>query len=197
MRLGAKPIATAILAVMAAAALSGCGGSGATGTTALTSVEPSTVALTSSAVRRSALPALYTCDGRNISPPLSWGALPSSVEEVALFLVGVHRGKAGHPLASVEWALAGLKPRPQGLRAGEVPPGAFALAASNGSRRYSVCPPKGQTGRYTFALYAMPRGVRASPALAGTALLINLTQSGVAQDEAPVSGIFSVTYKRR
>jgi len=198
MTLGGIRIATTTLAVLAAAALSGCGGTGAsTGTTVLSSVEPSTVSLRSSAVHGSTLPALYTCDGRDISPPLSWGALPSGVKEVALFVLGVRRGKAGRPVASIEWALAGVKPQLQGLRAGDVPPGAFALAASDGSRRYSVCPASGQTERYTFALYAMPRGVRASPALAGTALLLNLTQSGVPQNEAPASGTFSVTYKRR
>jgi hypothetical protein len=157
---------------------------------------PITVALRSSAIHGSTLPALYTCDARNISPPLSWSRVPSGVHELALFAIGTQRDRGGQVVRTVEWAMAGVQPGLRDLRAGEVPRGAFVLVASDGRGRYSICPPRGQTGRYTFALYALPRVARASAAISGAGLLHNLTESA-AEYEAPVSGTFSVTYTRR
>jgi phosphatidylethanolamine-binding protein (PEBP) family uncharacterized protein len=183
------------VAVLAAVALGGCGSSGTNSSTPPVT-EPVVVALRSSAIHGRTLPALYTCDGRNVSPPLSWGALPSGVEELALFAVGTRRGRGGRALSSVEWAMAGLKPKVHGVSTGEIPRGAYLLAGSAGKRGYSVCPPRGETERYSFALYALPRGARASTAMSGPLLIDNLTQAGP-KYQAPVSGTFSVVYKRR
>lgn len=188
--------AAPILAALALAlTLSGCGSS-ADGSAGV-ATQPAHVALTSSAIRDAKLPALYTCDGRDISPPLSWGALPSSVEEVAIFALGAHREANGQTLASIEWALAGVRPGLHELRAGEVPHGAFLLAGSAGRRRYSICPKKGETEHFTFVLYALPQGARASPTITSTALFENLTESGVARDETPAAGGIAANYTRR
>jgi phosphatidylethanolamine-binding protein (PEBP) family uncharacterized protein len=191
---------TTIVALMTAAALAGCGGSSGGGgaSTTLSGVEPQNVAVTlaSDAIHGGRLPALYTCDGRDVSPPLSWGAFPAGINEVALFVVGARRSKNGQALASIEWAMAGVKPGLRGLRAGEIPPGAFVLANSHGARRYSICPAKGSTKRYAFALYALPRTARASPAISGVQFLTNLTQTRVQADLSPAGGGFSVTYTR-
>jgi phosphatidylethanolamine-binding protein (PEBP) family uncharacterized protein len=191
--MSANTTRAAMLAVLGAAALTGCGGSTEPKPA---SVEPVVVILQSSAITGSKLPALYTCDGRNVSPPLSWGAIPSGVEELALFAIGTRVTKGGRASASVAWAMAGLRPSLQSVRSGEVPRYAYLLSNSDHRRHYSVCPPRGQTERYSFALYGLPRGARASTSMTGAVLLYNLTQAG-AQYQAPVSGTFSVTYKRR
>jgi phosphatidylethanolamine-binding protein (PEBP) family uncharacterized protein len=183
-----------ILAALATVALAGCG-SAANGTAGL-SVPTAPVTLTSSAIRGGRLPTLYTCAGRNISPPLSWSTLPSNVEEVTIFALGVHDVK-GRALTSIEWAIAGVKPGLRKLRAGELPHGAFLLAGSSGKKRYSICPGKGQTINYEFALFALPHGARASPELPASGLLTNLTESGVAEDDAPAAGSLKAFYTRR
>jgi phosphatidylethanolamine-binding protein (PEBP) family uncharacterized protein len=187
-------MATPILAVLAALALSGCGNSSSGSTLA---TQPARVSLTSSAIRGAKLPALYTCDGKDVSPPLSWGAVPSDIEEVAIFALGARRAPNGQTLGSIEWALAGVRPGLHTLRAGEVPHGAFLLAGSTGKRRYSICPHKGETEHFTFALYALPHGARASPKISSVALFNNLTESGIARDETPAAGGFAVNYTRR
>ncbi len=183
--------------VVAAVALSGCGGSGTTAaSTAPAVAKVVAVPFSSSAIHGAELPAVYTCDGRDISPPLSWGAMPSGIEELALFALGVTRGRSGRPSITVEWAVAGVTPATHSLGAGALPPGAFVLEAGDGKRRYSICPAKGQAARYEFALYALPIHIRATPRISGAQLLHNLTES-IPQYRAPASGELSTTYKRR
>jgi phosphatidylethanolamine-binding protein (PEBP) family uncharacterized protein len=121
--------------------------------------------------------------------------MPPGVQELALFAIGTRRNSTGGALTSVEWAMAGLRPSLHTLRAGEIPSGAFLLTDSDGKRGYSICPPRGREGRYTFALMALPRVARASPALAGPILLRNLTNSAP-EYETPAAGVFSVGYSR-
>jgi phosphatidylethanolamine-binding protein (PEBP) family uncharacterized protein len=189
--------ATLLLVLLAAVALAGCGtGTGATETNALAPKEPTKLSFTSSAIHGRALPALYTCDGKNTWPSFSWGKVPAGVEELALFAVGTRRLSNGRAEVSVDWALAGLNPSLHGLRAGEIPRGAFLVANSKGEKRYSICPARGQTERYTFALLALPRYARAARGFPGPNLLQNLTGTDV-EYQAPAAGTFSVKYTRR
>ncbi len=183
-----------ILSVLAAVALAGCG-SAANGSAGL-SVPAAPVTLTSSAIHGGRLATLYTCAGRDISPPLSWSTIPSNVEEIVIFALGAHDVK-GHTLTGIEWAIAGLKPSLHKLGAGELPHGAFLLAGSSRTRRYSICPGKGQTLNYEFALFALPHGTRASAALPANGLLYNLTETGVPEDDSPAAGSLPFSYTRR
>src|SRR5262245_13549314 len=48
---------------------------------------PMTIQLTSSVFNEGeAIPLRYTCDGENISPPLSWSNLPSGTQSLALIV---------------------------------------------------------------------------------------------------------------
>ncbi len=148
---------SAVGVTIAAGALAGCGsGTVASSTTATTrSLEVTSPALTA----RQALPALYTCSGRNILPPLKFGKIPASTAELALFLLDLGHtestgGGALQAKLKVAWAVHGLKPTLTGVAAGKLPREAIA-----GHQRYSVCPPKGSTGQYMFRLYALPRPV--------------------------------------
>jgi phosphatidylethanolamine-binding protein (PEBP) family uncharacterized protein len=181
----------AVLAALIAVALSGCGSVAKQSAQKLV-----VVPLSSAAIHGSNLPALYTCDGKDIWPPLRWGALPPTVEEVVLFALGVTVLKNGRVLPRVEWAMAGLNPALHGVGAGQIPRGAFLLQGSNGKKRYSLCPAKGKTAHYGFALYALPRDTRATPKLEGEELLYNLT-GPVVRDRAPAGGAFFATYTRK
>jgi phosphatidylethanolamine-binding protein (PEBP) family uncharacterized protein len=180
----------AIAMLLSTLVLTGCGtGTGAT-------VKPTTVPLTSPAIHAGRLPALYTCDGKNISPPLTWGTISPIIQELALYAIEYASSPTGHYTLGVEWAIAGVNPALHHLNAGEIPRGAFLLKATYGNRAYNICPPRGQTKHYQFALYAIPVGVRVSPELGATELLTNLTNPNP-KLQAPVTGILTATYTRR
>jgi phosphatidylethanolamine-binding protein (PEBP) family uncharacterized protein len=95
--------------------------------------------------------------------------------------------------------MAGVNPQLHGLAAGELPPGAVLLEASDGKRHYSICPAKGHRERYEFAVFAVPPAVRVGNAIGGTQLLRNLVDGppgGTAEDLSPASGGFFAAYKR-
>jgi phosphatidylethanolamine-binding protein (PEBP) family uncharacterized protein len=177
--------AALLLAIMSA----GCGSGSSTGSAKKQAVIP----LTSVAIKSGAIPARYTCDGADISPPLKWSGVPVGTNEVVLVALGL---TPSHAVSSVEWAIAGVKPGLDGLKAGEMPPGAFLEEASDGQRRYSICPPKGQAQLYEFVLYAVPPLIRVAGHINGVNLFHNLAE-GSPQDRAPARGAFSVTYRRR
>jgi phosphatidylethanolamine-binding protein (PEBP) family uncharacterized protein len=101
------------------------------------------------------IPARYTCDGANISPPIKWQGVPANTAEIDLFLV--------HTIPHVvtrgfryDWAILGLKPTIHELKAGETPAGAVLGRNGQGKVGYSLCPPKGKTYSYGLLIYASP-----------------------------------------
>ena len=97
------------------------------------------------------LPARYTCDGRDASPPLRWTAPPRGT--VSLALTVTDPDAVGGPF--VHWRLAGISPSarslPEGSRAGGR--NSFGKTGYGGP-----CPPRGQAHRYVFELRALGRG---------------------------------------
>src|SRR5580704_3087540 len=162
-----RPIAITSVLLLSALALAGCGG-------ASSATDPVTkINVGSSAIVGNKLPARYTCDGQDISPPLEWGAVPANVKDLALFVVGFipQRSKNTYHL-SVEWAVAGLSPALHKLAAGQLPPGAYLGVTSNHrQRRYSICPKKGDLVHYQFELYGLPEALAVSRRFAGLPVL--------------------------
>jgi phosphatidylethanolamine-binding protein (PEBP) family uncharacterized protein len=192
--------------LLLAITLAGCGSSGAdspgsssasskSSSSAVTAKAVTTIPLTSTAIKGAEIPALYTCDGRNIAPPLKWGAVPPATREVVLFALGVTPGGSRLGSSSVEWALGGVKAEVHELTAGELPTGAFLEEASDGKDHYSICPPKGQTKHYEFVVYAVPALVQVTTKINGAKLLQNLAE-GPPQFQATAKGELSATYKR-
>lgn len=187
MRQPARAVSLATL--LAALGLAGCGsGSSAPSTAALLVRSP--------AITNSTLPAEYTCDGRDIAPPLEWGTVPSGVGTLALVVVGIASNPNTRAVSlTPEWAVVGLNPALHKLAAGEIPPGAsVGLASGARKRRYSLCPKPGTSTDYQFELYGMPAGTTASPDITDTALLRALNEPGPARADA--HGGFVVKYAR-
>jgi len=113
-----------------------------------------------SSVKVEPISSRYTCDGADISPPITWTMIPPHTAELDLF-VFTQGGTAATRLAN--WAVAGLKPSLRGLSAGKLPPGAIVGRNGYGQTRYSVCPPKGTRARYLIHLFALPRSVPVKP----------------------------------
>jgi Raf kinase inhibitor-like YbhB/YbcL family protein len=105
------------------------------------------------------IPSKYTCDGENISPPLSWDKAPDSVESFAL-VCDDPDAPAG---TWVHWVLydlpATIRDLPEATETKE--------EVLNGGRQGrndfkqigygGPCPPKGRPHRYYFKLYALDR----------------------------------------
>lgn len=107
-------------------------------------------------VQGEAIPAQYTCDGADVSPPLSWEAPPQGTQSLALIMddPDAPRGVWTH------WALYNLPPERRALAAERpsqetLPDGGVQGANSWGDLGYGgPCPPDGEH-RYNFTLYAL------------------------------------------
>lgn len=120
-----------------------------------------TPALTSTVfAHQGEIPALYTCEGDDVSPPLAWSGFPAATKS---FLLIVDDPDAPDPAAPkmtyVHWLLYNLPPHatglPEGVRA--LPPG--TLEGTNDWHRTGYggpCPPIGRH-RYFHKLYALDR----------------------------------------
>jgi Raf kinase inhibitor-like YbhB/YbcL family protein len=98
------------------------------------------------------IPQVYTCDGQDVSPPLSFTDVPAGTQELAL-LVEDPDAPGG---TFVHWVAWGIDPSKAALAEGESPPG----AGTNGFGRRGYggpCPPKGAPHRYVFTVFALSR----------------------------------------
>lgn len=97
------------------------------------------------------IPAKHTCDGENISPPLSLEQVPSGCTTLAL-IVDDPDAPAG---AWLHWIVWNIDPRTASIPERAVPFGASQGTTDFHDRSYGgPCPPSG-THRYYFKLYAL------------------------------------------
>lgn len=106
------------------------------------------------------MPAEYTCEGRNISPPLSWSAPPAGTKSLVLIVDDPDAPDPQAPkMTWVHWVLYNLPPTAGHLPAGiidvELPPGTLIGINDRKNVGYNgPCPPIG-THRYFHKLYAV------------------------------------------
>src|SRR5512133_579902 len=79
-----------------------------------------TLKLTSTAFSHLAsIPALYTCDGRNVSPPLEWSGVPAGTKSLALIVYDPDAPDPAAPkMTWVHWVLYNLPVNATGLQQG-------------------------------------------------------------------------------
>ena len=103
-----------------------------------------------------AIPARYTCDGENISPPLAWDGVPKDAKSLAL-IVDDPDAPSG---TFVHWVVFNLPATMRALNENIGERETIAQRATqgvNGFKQYGYggpCPPSG-THRYFFKLYAL------------------------------------------
>lgn len=100
------------------------------------------------------LPAQFTCDGKDVSPELSWKEAPSSTQSYALIMSDPDApgGTFYH------WVVYNIPATTTSLTEGskQLPAGTIVGNTSWGKQQYNgPCPPKGSTHRYVFSLYAL------------------------------------------
>lgn len=104
------------------------------------------------------IPRQYTCEGTNISPPLTWSHVPAGTKSFALIMDDPGIAQAGEPAFNfVHWVLYNLPANttelPEAIKA--LPSGTGeGLNGMNATGYGGPCPPSGRH-RYFHTLYAL------------------------------------------
>jgi hypothetical protein len=152
----AETLAAASLLWLAAASVHAAPARGAG--TAVLPARPSDLRVTSPAFREGApIPARYTCDGADVSPPLAWRGVPAEARSIALVCDDPDAPGGNW----VHWVLFNLPARSAGLppavpRTASLTTGARQGVNDFGKSGYGgPCPPPGRAHRYFFKVYAL------------------------------------------
>lgn len=131
------------------------------------------------------IPPRYTCDGEDVSPPVSWDAVPAGTAELALVM--------DDPDARgfVHWVVVGIPPAAGQLAEGQLPAGTRQGRNDFGGTGYrGPCPPSG-SHRYVLTLYALSAPIAVSDA--PTAEEVRTAAAGLTLGEERLS----TSYARR
>ena len=102
-------------------------------------------------VDNSSIPSEFTCDGRNISPQLSWEDVPEETKSFALAVTDPDAPGG----TWIHWFVCDISKELREIERGTLPEGAKEVENDFGKRSYGgPCPPSG-THRYFFTLYAL------------------------------------------
>ncbi len=120
-----------------------------------------TFAITSTAFApNGAMPKLYTCEGKDASPPLAWSGLPAGTKTLALIMDDPDAPDPAAPkMTWVHWVLydipASATALPEAVAASALPAGTREGTNGWGRTGYGgPCPPIGRH-RYFHKLYAL------------------------------------------
>lgn len=136
------------------------------------------------------IPVQYTCDGENISPPLSWLVPPEATRSLVL-IVADPDAPAG---TWVHWVLYDIPPAlmslPEGLPKDEVIPEIGTQGVNDfGELGYGgPCPPGGNPHRYFFKLYALDTMLNMEPG--ATAAEVETAMQGYVLEEGQLVGLY-------
>jgi len=132
---------------------------GISGHVATASKEAMSLTLSSTAFADGgAIPARYTCEGSDVSPPLAWSGVPSGAKSLVLVVDDPDAPDPAAPkMTWVHWVLYNLPAASAGVPEGatSLPPG--TLEGQNDWKRTGYggpCPPIGRH-RYVHKLYAL------------------------------------------
>lgn len=121
---------------------------------------PMTLKVTSSAFQQGgSIPSQYTCEGKDISPPLSWSGLPNNTRSVAMIVDDPDAPDPAKPQrVYVHWVVYNMPAQTslaENASKNGMPPGAVQGKNDWGKPEYGgPCPPIGRH-RYFFKLYAL------------------------------------------
>lgn len=101
------------------------------------------------------IPTEYTCDGRNVGPPLVFDNVPEGTRSLALIMddpdVPTDRRPSG---VFDHWVVFNMPPDTSGIDVNEIPPGIHGANSAGRSVYTGPCPPD-REHRYFFRLYAL------------------------------------------
>jgi Raf kinase inhibitor-like YbhB/YbcL family protein len=138
------------------------------------------------------IPAPFTADGRDVSPPLSWSGVPADAKSLALVCEDPDAPRGNW----VHWVLYDLPPTATGLPEGVPASDRLESGGVHGTNDFGKlgyggpAPPSG-THRYFFRLYALDSRLDLPPGT--TRAKLSRAMEGRVRAEAEVMG----TYSRR
>ena len=118
------------------------------------------------------IPKRYTCDGEDISPPLSWDSVPEGTKSLALICEDPDAPRG----TWVHWVIFNIPADTRGLDENIPPQKTLPSGARQGRNDFGrigyggPCPPSG-THRYYFKLYALDTVIDLKPGATKTELL--------------------------
>jgi Raf kinase inhibitor-like YbhB/YbcL family protein len=111
------------------------------------------------------IPAKYTCDGANVSPPLRWTDPPVNTKTFALIVDD--QDVSGGPM--VHWLLYGIAASRRELPEGVPPRDTVENIGAQGTNGFGnvgyagPCPPPGSTHHYFFTVYSLDGPLEVPP----------------------------------
>ena len=133
------------------------------------------------------IPSEFSCEGEDVSPPLSWEGVPGEAMELALVVDDPDASGGTY----VHRVLFGLDPSLTGLQAGVTPTGGRQAENSAGDAIYKgPCPPGGDPHHYRFTVYTLREGLAADDGADAGELL------GQVQEVAIAKGTLTGTFAR-
>lgn len=118
------------------------------------------------------IPKRYTCDGEDISPPLSWDSVPEGTKSLALICEDPDAPRG----TWVHWVIFNIPADTRGLNENIPPQKTLPSGARQGRNGFGrigyggPCPPSG-THRYYFKLYALDTVIDLKPGATKAELL--------------------------
>lgn len=137
------------------------------------------------------IPAVYTCDGRDISPPLKWSDPPEGTQSFTLIC-----DDPDAPIGTwIHWVIYNIPPDQRDLPEGVPAVGTLPNGARQGRNSWprrlgygGPCPPSG-THRYVFKLYALDTMLDLEPEQAD-ARAVQQAMQGHILAEAQLIGLY-------
>jgi Raf kinase inhibitor-like YbhB/YbcL family protein len=132
------------------------------------------------------IPAKYTCEGEDVSPPLRWGNVPTDTRNIAIICddPDAPGGTFTH------WVLYGLpgtaRELPEGIATQETLSFGSKQGASDFPGRVGYggpCPPAGKTHHYYFHVYALDAALTLRPGATKEDLLSAMTGHVLAEGQ--------------
>lgn len=120
--------------------------------------------LTSKAFKdKGIIPSVYSCEGRNINPPLDISEVPSNAKSLVLICDDPDVPKSRRPDGMYDhWIIYNMPPNTHHLAEHSKPPG-IQGQSTNGKNEYvGPCPPD-REHRYFFKLYALDKMLDLGP----------------------------------
>ncbi len=130
------------------------------------------------------IPRKYTCDGKNVNPPLEIENVPSETKSLALIVDDLDAPRK----TFVHWILWNIDPDVRELKENSVPKGAVQGTNDFKKRSYGgPCPPS-RTHRYVFQLFAL--NVRLDLGANSTAVELQNAMKGHVIAKTQLTGLY-------
>lgn len=101
------------------------------------------------------IPALYTCDGDNVNPPLEIAGVPAAAVSLALIMDDPDVPKRARPDGMWDhWLVFNIPPALARIEENREPPGVHGIGTAGNHDYHGPCPPD-REHRYFFKLYAL------------------------------------------